>query len=104
MFVMIKVLNRDNMRIFGLIFCLFSTIMLSSCTILVGEKAKDEAFKRANNKAKATGLKVGSACKYVGFIGDNSEKKAVKNGKIGIKMFSVNVGGVLKNCTYVYGR
>ena len=79
-------------------------MMSSSCAVLVGEKAKDEAFKKANNKAKATGLKVGSACKYVGFIGDNSERKATKNGKIGIKMFSVNVGGFLKNCTYAYGR
>lgn len=81
-----------------------STLSLTSCAQLVGDKAKDEAFKVANNKAKSMGLKVGSACKYIGFIGDNSESKAVADGKIKFKMFSVQTGGLLKNCTYAYGK
>ncbi|GEM_PF-6163503 len=70
----------------------------------MGEKAKEDALQAANKKAKSMGLKVGSACKYVGFVGDNSEKKALANGGIKIKMFSVNAGGLIKNCTYVYGK
>lgn len=80
-------------------FCLF----LSSCAVLMGEKAKEDAFNKANKKAKTMGLKVGKACSYIG-IGDNSEQTAVKNGKIKVKMFSVKVGGILKNCTYAYGK
>ena len=77
---------------------------LSSCATLMGEKAKEKALDEANKKAKRMGLKVGSACKYLGFIGNNSEKSALSNGGVKVKMFSVNVGGLLKNCTYVYGK
>ena len=78
---------------------------LTSCATLIGEKAKDDALKTANAKAQKMGLKVGSSCKYLGFIGDNSEQKAVANGGIKIKLFSVkNVGAVIKSCTYAYGK
>ena len=79
------------------------TVNIISCTTIFGEKAKEDALNLANKKAKNLGLKVGKACKYIG-IGDNSGQTAIKNGKIKLKMFSVNVGGILKNCTYVYGK
>jgi len=88
----------------GFVYCCV-ILLLSNCATLIGEKAKDDALKAANTKAQKMGLKVGSACKYLGFIGDNSEQKATANGSIKIKLFSVkNVGGIIKSCTYVYGK
>ena len=82
--------------------CLLLIVVLSqlnSCATLMGEKAKDEAITAMNKKAKVMGLKVGSACKYIGFIGDNSEAKAKKDGGIKFGSVTLKAGGVLKNCT-----
>ncbi len=84
---------------------MLSSFCLFSCASLKGDAAKDKALTEANKRASSLGLKNGSACKYIGFIGDNSESKAVKNAGIRIKLFSVkDVGGFFKKCTYVYGR
>ena len=91
-------------KVFSFLFLIIGCFSISSCATLMGEKAKEDALQVANKKAKTMGLKVGSACKYIGFIGDNSEKKALSNGGVKVKMFSVKVGGLLKNCTYVYGK
>ena len=94
-----------KISIFLKLLLLILVVNTTSCATLMGEKAKDDALKTANKKAKSMGLKVGSACKYIGFIGDSSEKKAMSNGGMKNKLFSVkDVGGVFKKCTYVYGK
>ena len=92
------------MKKIAILSCLCLSLTLTNCATLMGEKAKDDALNAANSKAKTLGLKVGSSCKYIGFIGNNSESNAIKNGNIKMKMFSVNAGGFFKNCTYAYGR
>ena len=82
-----------------------ASAVLSSCASLKGDVAKDKALTEANKKAKMMGLKVGSSCKYIGFIGSGTEQQAIKDGKIKMKLFSVkDVGNIFKKCTYVYGR
>lgn len=84
---------------------ILSSFCLLSCASLKGDIAKDKALTEANKKASSMGLKNGSACKYIGFIGDNSESKAIQNAGIRMKLFSVkDVGGFFKKCTYAYGR
>ena len=64
---------------------------------------------KATKKAKLldidlNDLKEGKACKYIGFIGDNSVFMARKNGKIKLMLFSYTEGNFLQTCTYVYGE
>ena len=49
-------------------------------------------------------LKEGEACKYIGFIGDNSVSKAKSNGKISLMYFNFTDGNFIRKCTYAYGR
>ena len=84
---------------------LVSGLFISGCASLKHDVAKNEAKK----KAKAMGinldiLKEGEACKYVGFIGDDSVEKAKSNGNIKFKLFNYSYGDFFKKCTYVYGR
>ena len=85
----------------NILFLCLSVFAISSCASV----AKDQAKK----KAKAMGLsmvslKEGEACKYIGFIGDNSVSKAKANGKISLMYFSLTDGNFVKKCTYAYGR
>ena len=85
----------------NILFLCLSIFASSSCASV----AKDQAKK----KAKAMGLsmaslKEGEACKYMGFIGDNSVSKAKANGKISLMYFSLTDGNFARKCTYAYGR
>ena len=78
---------------------------VGGCASLKASVVKEEAKK----KAKAVGLnlaslKEGEACKYIGFIGDNSVAKAKANGNIKFMMFNYTGGNFLKKCTYAYGK
>ena len=95
-------MNKNVILVLSLV---VSSFMFSGCASLKHDVAKNEAKK----KAKAMGLnldilKEGEACKYVGFIGDNSVEKAKSNGKIKFKLFNYSYGDFFKKCTYVYGK
>ena len=91
--------------LFSLVCLIATSAVLPSCASLKGDVAKDKALTEANKKAKMMGLKVGSSCQYIGFIGKGTEQQAIADGKIKMKLFSVKgVGNILKKCTYVYGR
>lgn len=80
-------------------------LLLTNCASATKSVAKEQAIKKAKsmglNLAK---LKEGEACKYVGFIGDNSTATAKQKGNIKFMMFSYSDGNFLKKCTYAYGK
>ena len=57
-----------------------------------------------NTALNLTGVKEGKACKYLGFIGNNSEEQAKKNGNISFVLYKTTEDGTFSKCTYVYGR
>ena len=66
---------------------------------------RENASKKAQSiDVNLNGLKEGYACKYIGFIGDNSVFVARKNGKIKFMLFNYTGGNFLRTCTYVYGK
>lgn len=87
------------------VFNILLVLSVVGCASLKAGVVKEEAKK----KAKALGLnlaslKEGEACKYIGFIGDNSVAKAKSNGNIKFMMFNYTGGNFLKKCTYAYGK
>jgi len=87
-----------------LLFIIFTPFY--GCGKLVNQ---DILRKNASEKAKSISvsldnLKEGRACKYIGFIGDNSVFMARKNGKIKFMLFNYTGGNFLQTCTYVYGK
>ena len=80
---------------------LFVSVAITGCESMKKEYMKSEVKKTAMNM---TGVKEGKACKYLGFIGDNSETKAKKNGNISFVLYKTTEDGTLSKCTYVYGK
>ena len=80
-------------------------VLNTGCQGMKESVAKQQAQKKAKkmglNLAK---LKEGEACKYVGFIGDDSVAKAKQNGNIKFLLFNYSDGNLLKKCTYAYGK
>ena len=89
--------------------CIFNLVLILSvstgCASLKANVAKDQAKKKAKAMGlNLAGLKEGEACKYIGFIGDNSVAKAKSNGNIKFMMFNYTGGNFFKKCTYAYGK
>ena len=78
-----------------------SVFVVSSCASVAKDQAKKKAKSMGLNMAS---LKEGEACKYIGFIGDNSVSKAKSNGKISLMYFNFTDGNFIRKCTYAYGR
>ena len=66
----------------------------------------DEKIKKqiALMKLDLENSKKGVACKYIGFIGDNSVVRARENGKIKFVQFNYTYGDFFKKCTYAFGK
>ena len=79
-------------------------IFFSSCAkqkIHINEKIKKQT---ALMRIDLENSKKGVACKYIGFVGDNSVAKARENGKIKFLQFNYTDGSFLKKCTYAFGK
>ena len=85
----------------GLIVALFNVGCQGMKESVAKQQAQKKAKKMGLNLAK---LKEGEACKYVGFIGDDSVTKAKQNGNIKFLLFNYSDGNLLKKCTYAYGK
>ena len=85
----------------NILFLCLSIFAISSCASVVKDQAKKKAKTMGLSMAS---LKEGEACKYMGFIGDNSVSKAKANGKISLMYFSLTDGNFARKCTYAYGR
>ena len=79
----------------------FVSVAITGCESMKKEYMKSEVKKTAMN---LTGVKEGKACKYLGFIGDNSEAQAKKNGNISFVLYKTTEDGTFSKCTYVYGK
>ena len=80
------------------------TIFFSSCAkqkIHINEKIKKQTAAMGINLED---LEEGKACKYIGFIGNNSVAKARENGKIKFLQFNYTDGNFLRKCTYAFGK
>ena len=80
---------------------LFVAVVVTGCESIKKEYVKSEVKKTAMN---LTGVKEGKACKYLGFIGDNSETQAKKNGHVNFVHYKTTEDGTFSKCTYVYGK
>ena len=92
----------------NVVLSILSVSLLTNCASLAQDVAKEQAKKKAKEMVSKLGLsqdliKEGESCKYIGFIGDNSEKKALTEGGIKYKLYSVKDKGTLKQCTYAFG-
>ena len=85
----------------NILFLCLSVFAISSCA----SATKDQAKKKAKSMGLSmASLREGEACKYIGFIGDNSVNKAKANGKMSLMYFSLTDGNFVRKCTYAYGR
>ena len=80
---------------------LFLAIVLTRCESIKKQYVKSEI---KNKTLNLTSMKEGKACKYLGFIGDNSETQAKKNGNISFALYKTTEDGTFSKCTYVYGK
>ena len=81
------------------VLCVLATI--TGCESIKKQYVKSEVKNTALN---LTGMKEGKACQYLGFIGENSEAKAKKNGNISFVLYKTTEDNTFSKCTYVYGR
>ena len=94
-------MRKNCLCLFGLIVALFNVGCQSMKESVAKQQKQKKAKKMGLNLAK---LKEGEACKYVGFIGDDSVTKAKQNGNIKFLLFNYSDGNLLKKCTYAYGK
>ena len=94
-------MKKRCLYLFGISVALLNTGCQSVKESVAKQQAQKKAKKMGLNLAK---LKEGEACKYVGFIGDDSVAKAKQNGKIKFLLFNYSDGNFLKKCTYAYGK
>ena len=80
---------------------LFVIVTLTGCENIKKQYVKSEI---KNKAMRLTGVKEGKACKYLGFIGDNSEEKAKRNGNISFVLYKDTQDNTFSRCTYVYGK
>ena len=80
---------------------LFVAVVITGCESMKKQYVKSEIKNTALN---LTGVKEGKACKYLGFIGDNSEAQAKKNGNISFVLYKTTEDGTFSKCTYVFGK
>ena len=79
----------------------FIVVAITGCGSMKKQYVKSEIKNTALN---LTGVKEGKACKYLGFIGDNSEAQAKKNGNISFVLYKTTEDGTFSKCTYVFGK
>ena len=89
------------MKIAKIVPILCFLVVITGCESIKKQYVKSEVKNTALN---LTGMKEGKACKYLGFIGNNSEEQAKKNGNINFVLYKTNEDGTFSKCTYVYGR
>ena len=95
---------KGSSYLFVLNLCI-SVAVFSGCESIKDSIAKQQAKKKAKQIGlNLANLKEGEACKYIGFIGDNSVAKAKENGGIKFLLFNYSDGNFFKKCTYVYGK
>jgi hypothetical protein len=80
---------------------LFVAVAITGCENMKKQYVKSEI---KNTALSLTGVKEGKACKYLGFIGDNSEEQAKKNGNISFVLYKNTEDCTFSKCTYVYGK
>lgn len=79
----------------------FVAAAITGCESIKKQYVKSEVKNTALN---LTGVKEGKACKYLGFVGDNSEAQAKKNGNISFMLYKKTENSAFSKCTYVYGK
>ncbi|MBQ7536601.1 MAG: hypothetical protein IJT14_00595 [Rickettsiales bacterium] len=89
------------MKFAKIVLVLFIVVAITGCESIKKQYVKSEVKNTALN---LTGMKEGKACKYLGFIGNNSEAQAKKNGNIRFVLYKTTEDGTFSKCTYVYGR
>ena len=89
------------MKFAKIVLVLFIVVAITGCESIKKQYVKSEVKNTALN---LTGMKEGKACKYLGFIGNNSEEQAKKNGNISFVLYKNTEDGTFSKCTYVYGK
>ncbi len=89
------------MKFLKIVPVLFVAVAMTGCESMRRQYVKSEVKNTALN---LTGVKEGKACKYLGFIGDNSEEQAKKNGNISFVLYKNTENSTFGKCTYVYGK
>ena len=89
------------MKFAKIVLVLFIVVAITGCESIKKQYVKSEV---KNTTLNLTGVKEGKACKYLGFIGNNSEERAKKNGNISFVLYKTTEDGTFSKCTYVYGK